>query len=1308
MLPAMHRLVPHPILEHYAIGKTKGEFVAVGLFADMSGFSAMTDELMTHGQHGAEVLAVVLRKAFEPMISSVYEQGGFIATQAGDAFTALFPLSEHQQESIERALTAALAIQEHIQTQAQQVTPYGAFSIAVKIGLAVGDVAWGILESRNGQQAVCYFKGSAIDESAQAEHFAQRGQIILSPSFYRIVREVTQVEAVANHFRLTHYRGARPTALPIQLPPFDLDLASRFFPKILFTQRFAGEFRQVVGLFVGLPQVTQDAELERVMQTVFDLQKHYGGLVKLYFGDKGPHILVIWGAPLAYENDVERALSFVVDLRARVHTPLHAGMTYRIAHAGCIGSALSEEYATFGRGVNLAARFMTSAQAGEVWVDEFIVRRARTNFDFEYIEARPFKGFSQPQNVFALLGRKPARETHYDGQMVGRETEIQHLQEFIRPLLEGHAAGLMVVFGEPGMGKSRLVYEFLGTIPTKQIVWFLAQTDQLLRESLNPFRYWLRHYFGVAEQSGDERNKRNFNKKLDELIASLPTQTELSEQLERARTFLGALLGLRWSASLYEQFDAEARYQNTLLGITALLQAESLRQPVILFIEDIHWLDDDSAEYLPRLLRALTANESARYPIGLIATSRYEKLKLSLEQLPHAEIQLDHLNREALKSLLESHLNGPVSQALLHVVETRAEGNPFFAEQILRYAQEKGLLSQKTGIWSFVSGKGTPTLPLDVNALLIARLDRLVQEVKEAVQSAAILGREFEIRVLTRLLELQDISPTILPMALNSAEHEAIWAALSEIRYIFRHALMWDAAYNMQLHARRQALHAIAVEALEHLYSEEIKNHYGELAYHAERASLVPKARLYLRLAAETAKNAYQNSQADDYYTRALQLTPEEDLAEQYNLLLARLEIYHTQGRYEDCLRDLQTLEHLAAQLPEPERALEVLIRKTEVIYDKGDAAQTLTIGLQALSMAEELGKPAQQIIIYNLLSNAAQRLSGYDQAQEFMEKGLALARALGNQQMESKLLNTIGMFHAEQNDLNQAANYFYQSYEIARQIGDLRLQARPLANLGMAAIRRGDFLEARRYSEESLALARQIGARIGEALILGNLGFIEGSLGNYERASEYTEASLRISREIGSKYHETMGLVNLSSHLAALGQNEAAIRAAQNALTIAQQIGEHSGAAWAFTYLGHNFLELGRLTEAQQAYEHAVQIRLELDHRVLATEPIAGLAEIALRQGDVSQATHHVQEILSLLERHNNLDSTDDPIKVYAICWQVLRQTCDARAQQMLETAHALLQARAAQIPDETKRKEFLSSNRNRVILDAWNTTQH
>ncbi len=1298
----MHRLIPHLILQNYASGRLKGEFLAIGMFADMSGFSAMTDELMTHGQHGAEVLAIVLRKAFVPMIQRVYEQGGFVATQAGDAFTALFPISGDPQEAARQALTAAIEIQRHIQSQSRPITPYGEFPIAVKIGLSLGQVAWGILESGDGQQAVCYFKGSAINDSAYAERFAGREQIILSPSVYETARQFVRVEATEDHYRLLEYTGERVQPVNVELPAFDLELASRFFPKDLLTQRFAGEFRQVVGLFVGMPDVEQETELERVMQVVFELKNQYGGLVKLYFGDKGPHILVIWGAPLAFENDVERALSFILDLQTRVQTPIHAGITYRIAHAGCIGSALSEEYATFGRGVNLAARFMTSAPAGEIWVDEFVARRARANFDFEYVEARDFKGFSQPQKVFTLLGRKPAREIEYIGEMVGRESEIRQLQEFIQPIFEGQHAGLMLVFGEPGMGKSRLVYEFLGKIPAERATWLLAQTDQLLREPLNPLRYGLRHYFGISDQAGEERNKRNFKGKLDDLIASTSVK-ELAEELERTRSCLGALFGLRWPGSIYEQLDAEARYQNTLIGLTALLQAESLRQPVILFIEDIQWLDDDTAAYIPRLLRALTADENTHYPVALIATSRYEEIKLPLRSLSHCKMDLERLDQKSLATLAQVHLGGKASPSLLALINLRAEGNPFFAEQILRYAQEEGLLTEQHGQWVFAPGQEVPALPVDVNALLVARLDQLVQEVKETVQSAAILGREFETRVLARLLEIQELRPADLNETLGIAEHEAIWAALSDIRYIFRHALMWDAAYNMQLHARRQTLHAIVVEALESLYVNDLSNHYGELAYHAERAHLDEKARAYLFKAADTAKNAYQNSQADDYYTRALRLTPPDDLAGQYDLLLARLEVYQTQGRLDECQRDLQRLDELARHLGDPERILEILIRNTEIIYDKGEATQSLSSGLQALSLAESLQSSKQAIRIYIMLGNAAQRLGGYDQAQEFAQKGLTLARALGDRLMECRLLNTIGMFHAEQNNLRLAAENFHQSLELARQIGDLRLQARPLANLGMTAIRRGDFVQARLYSEQSLALARQIGARNGETVILGNLGFIASSLGDYTQASNYIESSLRIAREIGDKYNEAIALINLSAQFGALGEHHKAIQSAGKGLQIAYQIGEQSAAAWAYTYLAHSLFASEKREEAEEAYQNALRIRRELNQLVLATEPLAGQARIATARGETQRARQVVEEILAILERAGNLDGTDQPLRVYFTCYQVLKQTNDARAHSMLENAYSLLQARATQIADEVNRQRFLESAENRAIQTAW-----
>lgn len=1301
----MHRLIPHIILQNYASGNLSGEFASVGMFADMSGFSAMTDELMTHGQHGAEVLAVVLRKAFGPMIQSVYEHGGFIATQAGDAFTALFPISGNPQETAQKALTAAVEIQQHIQSQSRPATPYGEFHIAVKIGLSLGQVAWGILESEDGKQAVCYFKGSAVDDSAHAERFAAREQIILSPKFFEAAQKFVRIEPAGDHYRLLEYTGQRTEPGEVELPDFDLELASRFFPKELLTQRFAGEFRQVVGLFVGLPEVEQETELERVMQAVFELQNQYRGLVKLYFGDKGPHILVIWGAPLAYENDVERALRFILDLQTRAKTPIHAGITYRIAHAGCIGSELSEEYATFGRGVNLAARFMTSAPAGEIWVDEFVARRARANFDFEYVEARNFKGFAQPQKVFTVLGRKPAREMEYSGEMVGRESETNELEAHLRPIFNRQYAGLMLVFGEPGMGKSRLVYEFLKKIPSGRATWFLAQTDQLLRESLNPFRYWLRHYFGISEQAGELRNKRNFASKLDDLIATTDVE-ELTGELERTRSCLGALLGLRWPGSLYEQLDAEARYENTLIGLTTLLQAESLRQPVILFIEDIQWLDDDSASYLPRLLRALTANEKAQYPVALIATSRYESLKLPIESLPRRQIDLVRLNRASLAALELFQLGGAASEDLLDLLEARAEGNPFFAEQILRYAREENLLTNQGGLWRFSQGENLPALPMDVNSILIARLDQLVQEVKETVQAAAVLGREFEIRILARLLEIQEIHLTDLTGIVGTAENEAIWAALSDIRYIFRHALMWDAAYNMQLHARRQALHAIVVKAIESLYAQDLSSHYGELAYHAERARLDEKARAYLFKAADIARESFQNSQADDYYTRALQLTPTDDLVGLYDLLLARLEIYQTQGRHEECQRDLQTLDDLAQRLGSPERVLEILIHKTEAMYVTGDYTQTVSSGLQALALAESLQNYEKTIPIYNLLSNAAQRLGGYDQAQEFTEKGLALARAFRNPLMECRLLNTSGMFYAEQRNLVLAAKHLQQSLELARQIGDLRLQARPLANLGMTAIRHGDFPEALRYSEQSLTLARQIGARNGETVILVNLGFIASNLGDYAQASNYTEASLRIAREIGDKYHEAIALINLSAQFGALGEHHKAIHAANQGLQIARQIGELSAAAWAYTYLGHSLFASEKREEAEESYQNALQIRRELNQPVLATEPLAGLARVAMARGKPQRARQVVDEILSILEQTGNLDGTDEPLHVYFTCYQVLMMANDARARSMLENAYSLLQARASQIPDENNRQRFLDQSENQSIQIAWKSS--
>ncbi|MEW5867764.1 MAG: tetratricopeptide repeat protein [Chloroflexota bacterium] len=1299
--------MPSFILENYAAGLTSGSLQAVSIFVDISGFSSMTDVLMGYGQHGAEVLAEVMRAAFAPLIQAVYEQGGFIVTHAGDSFTGIFPWGGDPDQAAWRALAAAQNIQQHVAAQPCYKTPYGEFPISVKTSLASGGTAWGILTSANQRRAMYYFEGSAIDNSAAAEHHARPGQILLDSTFYTQVQAGVGVEPVDQYYRVVSLPDQSPAPLPVALPELDLELAKRFIPKNLFTQRMPGEFRQVVYLFISLTAVCAGGQLERFAQTVFDLQDQYGGLPKLIFGDKGAHMLLIWGAPVAFENDVERALSFILELQARTAIPVNGGITYRIAHAGFIGSDLSEEYAAYGRGVNLAARFMTSAPRGEIWLDEYIARKAEERYSVEYNGEQKFKGFAQPQKVYVLFERKEASEIAYEGELVGRQAELQQLGDFVRPIFGGQYAGIIVVWGEPGMGKSRLVHEFLKNVSseaqdrTQKLQVFLAQSDAILREPLNPFRYWLKHYFGVLDTAAEVRNKRSFDRKLDGLIAQI-TDQRLAGELDRTRSFLGALVGLTWPNSLYEQFDAQARYENTLIGLTTLLQAESLQGPMIFFLEDAHLLDDDSKAYLPRLVRTLKAEEQAQYPIAFLITARFEGAALPLEGFEFQRIDLAQLNRSALAAFVQSYLGKSPTDALLELLETRAEGNPLFAEQVLRYLQEENLLKYQGDAWD-VAAIQHSLLPTDVNAFLVARLDRLLQAVKEVVLTAAVLGREFEVRLLSRMLRDDEA----LPYKIAQAERESIWAALSEIRYIFRHAMLRDAAYQMQVRTRQRALHALAVEALESLYAIDLGSRYGELAYHAEQASLIEKACLYLHKAGDAAREAYQNNQAVDYYTRALALTPESDPEGRFELLFKRENVYEILSKMEERQEDLNALHALSRQLADEGKLAVVLSRQSDHAHDQGDFTSAAELGQQCVDLALSIGKWETAIQAYNRLALAELRQNAFEAASRHVEQGLELSDQHAEFE-KSWLLTTRGLIAFEQRDISLAQRTFEQCLSLAQRSGERRAQARSLNNLGMIAGYQSNYQAAQKYYEQALALARETGVRAGEGLVLGNLGWIAGNMGEYQQARSYAEQNLRIAREVGNLYDEAYALINLSSYTGALGDHGMALHYAQQGLELCRRMGETSGEAWAQTYLGHNQFALGRLDAAAGAYQAALEIRRKLGQPVLATEPLAGLARTALANGDQglrSAACNYVEEVLDYLGRGGSLAGTDEPLRVYYSCYLVLAYSGDGRAASVLETAYQALQARTVALQDAVSQKAFIENVEiNRLILAAWN----
>src|SRR5215207_6358116 len=418
----MHRVVPELIIENYRAGRYSGEFPAVGMFLDLSGFSTMTDTLMQHGQHGAEVLAGLMHGVFDPLVESIFDYGGKIIGFAGDGLMALFPIDSDARFTALRALTASAMIQKRFEENSARQTIYGKFSIFAKIGLTSGSVSWGILHSATGDQATYYFRGSAVDESAEAEHHARSRDILLTESFHWLLAADIRATPFNSYHRFDEFCIEPPEPRHVEFPPIDLDTARLFMPEEVIVHDVRGEFRQVVNLFMRFPDLSE-LQLRDLMTRIFEMRNKYGGLLnRLDFGDKGCNLLLLWGAPVAYENDIGRALNFLLDLKSQVDFPITSGVTYYIAHAGYLGSVMCEDYTCYGWGVNLASRFMTSAPVGEILIDDRIVRRVSRRFDTEFIGSQFFKGFAAEQKVHRLLRHKQTFEPVYHGELVGRES----------------------------------------------------------------------------------------------------------------------------------------------------------------------------------------------------------------------------------------------------------------------------------------------------------------------------------------------------------------------------------------------------------------------------------------------------------------------------------------------------------------------------------------------------------------------------------------------------------------------------------------------------------------------------------------------------------------------------------------------------------------------------------------------------------------------------------------------------------------------------------------------------------------------
>jgi len=822
--------VPDPILSGYKSQRRQGSIQSYTLFIDLSGFTSLTNVLMSKGKEGSEILTDNINALFAGAITAIEDHGGFITGFAGDAITAVFP---KRTTTVNEVLAASVKIQLFFQTNGIRHTPFGDFIISVRIGIGIGTVKWRILPEK--PQAVYWFIGEGIEEAVTSQHHAKLNTIVfhgallkeksfpkdakfqsLNDDFYQLYFASTDVP--------THRTNYRPANSP-------------FVPKSVLNLKSAGEFRTVLACFINLAKIDI-----RQIQRILNLTHKYGGYFKeVDCTDKGSLIVVLFGAPVALEKTAQRAMEFAIAIRNELLQSVRIGMTSGTAFAGIVGSLKRCTYAALGSTINLSARIMSKANWGEIWCDQSIQTELKNQLQTTTIGSIEFKGFATPVPVFRVEKLAVDKEiVRYNTAMVGREDVLQELFAKCESMTTNRRfGGVSYIYGEAGQGKSRLVFEIARQFESHAQVITLP-TDSILNKPLNPFVDWILHTFTSGEIASIETQRVDFRERWAEFaIKIVAVNHEWETKLNHIKSIIAGVVGLEWEGSIFANIAPINRPTIVQFSLKSLLEAYCQLKPALLVLEDLHWLDEESKA----VFTALTRHAEA-IPFKLIITSRYNddgsKPLLNLdEEVATDTIDLSALSVEQIADFTANLLEYPIDASLAKYLYARSQGNPFFCEQLVRYLLETDQLKLIDNRYT-LAATGIE-LPTNVQAVLVARIDRLQADLKQVVHTASVLGREFSVQVLAEVLQTLHVNDRkktdALPQLLAAGEQEYIWNEIQELRYLFSHILLRDAAYEMQLKKQLRKLHQLAADTMVRLYAESAQ-HWFEIAMHYDRAEV--------------------------------------------------------------------------------------------------------------------------------------------------------------------------------------------------------------------------------------------------------------------------------------------------------------------------------------------------------------------------------------------------------------------------------------------------------------------------------------
>jgi len=1247
----------------------------VALFADVAGFTPMAEQLVNlmknaqngAGHRGAEELNRIINQTFTAIIRPIHTNGGVVTRFSGDALAAHFPdpTPKRPQAVIQRALQCATQMQAAIAPFNQVVVEGHTFPISIKIGLSYGP-ALTIFLGQGEQFKEIVLVGPALDEATQAEHHAGRGDNILAPSILTRLPDCPCAPLNDGFARLHDLpeNSLPPPAIPDllgninpashraylkKLAPY---LPNTILQRLMMAQgEVPGDYRRVSNIFVlfeGLDytKVGVGGRLQAYVSWAYQTVTRFEGtLLRVLSGDKGSGLHITFGAPDQHPNDIERALRCALALRDDLGRPpfivnQRIGLASGLVFTAAIGSPERREYTVVGNEINLSARLMSAADPESILIDHYSQQRAAHRFEFSALPPLNLKGKAEPVTAHYLLNERPL-ETGLEARfltsrwpIVGREAELAELKNKADMALK-EKGQVIALSGKLGVGKTRLIEEIVRCWIDRGGNGFMGQCNQHLQN--NPYQAWIgfwHDFFRLSPQAAPEERRNKITELTDYLAPDMLPWIDA----------LGEILGLPLPEdSPLRSLNAEARRQKLYQLTLSLLNGRAQQHPLLILFEDLHWVDEASADLIDHIAERIT---SAPILLCFLFRSSHDVPVASIA-LPHATWRtLEDLPAGQIKPLMQAILGSAVIPAeIARDMFDRTQGTPLYVEEIINNLTAADALHFDGQQYIFKDQRQLANIPDTLQDLVRARLDHLETETHDLAQVAAVIDREFSCDLL------KDVYPYPLPdeqlrNRLDELHYKDI-TALSQpepdLNYFFKQSLTYQIAYESLAFARRQSLHKQIARAIEHRYADNIEEHYSSLTYHYHQANDFEKALLYAVEAGERAQRLYANKTALEYYRQAETYLKKCPL-EKHHALAARLHLNRAQLHRLNfdmpaAQSDLNEALNIARTFNDTRSQAQVGNLKAEFAFYQEQAKTIWVEAEQALGLANNHDHPQEKAAALYHLGVSDMMVGQFDRSMRYLQQAHAMAVENRYPALESEALNKIALVHFFDGHLGWALKAYQKVYEARRQLGLIDKEAETLSNIATVQFRLNRLPEAFEATKQAIELAEEAGWQLlipYVKLLQVELLACQGQYAQAEAVMAQTYALFAPDDEMGNAYAKLTHGREIRLDLSRLDEATSLL---DDSLSVMQKYNNYEEMARALVSLGVAATRQKHWDEAERRFIQSQKICLERHKSWYLAEIYTRLAESLLQQDNFAGALNAIKKGLNAIRNRSNPD---------------------------------------------------------------------